>query len=1074
MEKRLTMFLACLFLSLGMALAQTQFSGTVVSAEDGQPIIGASIKVVGTKTGTVTNIDGDFSLSAAAGAKLEISYIGMKSKTVTAKANMKIALEADNHSLDEVMVVAYGTQKRSQITGSAAEVKSSDISKHIASTATSALGGKVAGVQLLSSSGEPGTAPKIRIRGIGSYSASSAPLYILDGAPYDGDISSINPTDIESMTVLKDAAASAIYGSRGANGVVILTTKKARGAHDAKITVDAKWGSNHRELPRYDLITDPGQYYETFYRAMFNSQYYHGKSEEESYAYANNNLFDSKNGGLGYNVYTVPEGETLIGKDFKLNPNAKLGYSDGKYYYTPDNYYDMINNSSFRQEYNVNINGASDRLSYYASLGYLKDGGIVANSDMQRYTARTNVEYQAKKWLKFASNMSFARTDANSPSFSDKTYGSSSNMFYIANMLAPIYPLYVRDATGAIMTNALGSPVYDANQTNFTRPAIMGNAIRDNMYDRSNSTIDQFTGNWVATVTPVDGLDLVANLTAWSYNKYDKYLYSRFGSGSSVDGQTEAELDRKLSLNQIYTANYNKEFGKHSISALLGYEHYMLKKQDLTGKNDHLYDPFIGELDNALGHKKERAESSSDELYRDGFFFRGDYNYDDTYFGEVSVRRDGSSIFAPGHRWGTFWSASAGWMISKEKWFKASWVDLLKLKLSYGEQGNDYFLDALGNLEFHPWTDKYTASYNEDSGEYSLIQSYVGNDNLTWEKSGELNFGVDFAFFHNRLSGSLEVFSKKTRDLLYDKTLPLSSGYSVATYPANIGAMTNKGIEFSVNGDIVRNQNVTWSVNFNATHVKTKMTELDPSISAEGLKGSSSILRVGGSRYEAYMYKSAGVNHENGLPLYYMDEKDKDGNVTVTTTTDLTKATKYDLGDVLPDVYGGFGTTLNLKQGIDFSIQFSYQLGGRIYDGVYQQYMHGGESSGIAMHKDLLNAWSAENPTSNIPRLSTVDADNQSIGAQTAVDTYLTSSNYLNLNNVTLGYTLPKALVNRLAMSNLRIYVAGENLFLLSARKGFDPRTSLGVGTFTSGAALISGGGYAAMRSITAGIQLTF
>ena len=441
MEKRLMTLLAALFLVIGSALAQTNVSGTVTSGDDGEPVVGAAVKVDGTNTGTVTDIDGHFSLNAPAGAKLTISYLGMKPQTVKAGSNMKVVLQNDDKTLDEVMVVAYGTQKRSSFTGAAGEMKADDISKHIVSNATQALTGSVAGVQLQTSSGEPGATPKIRIRGIGSMSASTEPLYIVDGSPYDGDIAAINPEDIQEMTVLKDAASAAIYGARGSNGVVIITTKKSRGAGAARITFDAKWGSNHREVPRYDVITDPGEYYETWFKAMYNSQYLHGSTAEKAYKFAIDNLYNEQNGGLGYQVYTVPAGENLIGTNFKLNPNAKLGYSDGKYTYLPDDYYKAINNSAFRQEYNLGINGSSDKVSYYNNLGYLRDGGSVKNSNFERFTARSNVEYQAKSWLKLASNIDYTHIKTQRPSFDADTYGSSGNLYDIATKIAPIYPI---------------------------------------------------------------------------------------------------------------------------------------------------------------------------------------------------------------------------------------------------------------------------------------------------------------------------------------------------------------------------------------------------------------------------------------------------------------------------------------------------------------------------------------------------------------------------------------------------------------------------------------------------------
>ena len=1082
MLKRLTMLLAGLFLMTGVALAQSTVSGTVYD-NNGEPIVGAAVRVDGTKTGTVTDVDGHFSISAPANSKLTVSYLGMKDQTVKAGQNIKVTLQNDEHNLDEVMVVAYGTQKRSSFTGAAGEMKADDISKHIVSNATQALTGSVAGVQLETSSGEPGATPKIRIRGIGSMSASTEPLYIVDGAPYDGDIAAINPADIQEMTVLKDAASAAIYGARGSNGVVIITTKKSRGAGAARITFDAKLGSNHREVPRYDIITDPGQYYETWFKAMYNSKYLHGSTAEEAYKFATDNLYNENNGGLGYQVYTVPAGENLIGTNFKLNPNAKLGYSDGQYTYMPDDYYDAINNSAFRQEYNLGLNGSSDKVSYYNNLGYLKDGGSVKNSNFERFTARSNVEYQAKSWLKIASNLDYTHIKTQRPSFDADTYGSSGNLYDIATKIAPIYPMYVRDAEGNIVTNEIGGPTYDMNQTNFKRPAISGNAMANNEYDRKNADFDQFRGNWVMTITPVDGLNLAANFTLFNRTGQYNYLYSRFSTNASVDGSAYNATTRNFSTNQIYTANYDKQFGKHAVNLLAGYEHYYYKESELYGSNDHLFDPFIAEIGNAYGRANMDQGSYTDRLVRDGYFFRADYNYDERYYGEFSLRRDGSSIFAPGHRWGTFWSASAGWQINKEKWFHADWVDLLKLKVSYGVQGNDN-MDSGENLarddfRFHPWSDFYKISYNETTKSYTSVQVFRGNSDLTWEKSGEWNVGADFALFNNRLNGTIDYFHKKTTDLLYMKSLPLSSGSAVTSYPANVGEMVNKGIEFTVNGDIIKTRHFTLSGNLNLTHFKNEITDLDPSVKENGIKGGSSILRVGGSIYEAYMYKSAGVDKTNGQPLFYKDVTDADGNVTgQTTTSDITSATRYDLGDVNPDLYGGFGFNLtwtpsNAGQ-LDLGFQFSYQLGGKIYDGMYQQYMTVVGNAGQTLHKDVLKGWDPiTNPNSNIPVLSSLAADGGNVG-QNSVDTYLTSSDYLNLNNVSLGYTFPKQLMQRLAISNLRVYVSAENLFLVSARKGLDPRTYMGVGGYTSGSALIGGGGYPAMRTITAGIQLTF
>jgi TonB-linked SusC/RagA family outer membrane protein len=1088
MKKRLTLFFVSLFLCVGAALAQTKVSGTVLSQEDGQPIIGAAVQVVGTQVGMLTDVNGKFSIALPEGKKkLRISYLGMETKDVDAKNNMRVFLKSDAKTLDDVLVIGYGTSKKSAFTGSAVEVNSKDITAHVTASATNALVGKVAGITATSSSGAPGSAPTIRIRGIGSYAASSTPLYIVDGVPTELSVATINPEDIESMSVLKDASASAIYGNRGANGVIIITTKKAKNNQDAEIKVDMKWGSNSRLIPRYDIIKNPAEYYETQYKAMFNSQYYHGATAEEAYAYADKYILDQNNGGLGVQVYDVPAGEKFIGTNFKLNPHAKLGYSDGDYTYTPDDWYNELFHSSFRQEYNASASGASGKLNYYASVGFLNDGGQVKNSNYRRYTGRTNVEYQAKSWLKLTTNMAFTHSISQTPSYSSDTYGSSTNLFYYANSMGAIYPLYLRDAQGKIMTLNGHNQYMRNNNTNQTRPSFLGNAAEDNEYNNYESFSDIFTGQWAAVITPITGLNLTAQLSATDYNRRATYLYSRFAqSGGSTDGAADVLHERNLAVNQQYLANYSHTFGEvHNLTVLLGYEQYKVKSQDLEGYKDHLFDQFIGELNNAKDHSKESANSSTGHYMTEGFFGRVGYDYDSRYFVNASLRRDASSKFAPGHRWGTFWSAGLAWQINKEKFMqKVKWVDVLKLKVSYGENGNDQ------GMNDYAYADQFTTSYNSTTGEYSISMSRLGNENLTWETKKSWNAGIDFALFKNRITGSLEVYTGTTSNLLWSKNLPSSSGKTVNSYYTNIGAVRNSGIEFALDANIIRAKDINWNVNIALAHNKNKITELDPSISKYGQRYSNQILKVGGSMQHAYMVQYAGVN-EQGQALYWKDtyvyEKDAEGNETTDIavdgdgnylvasselTTNLDDATRRDCGDILPKVQGGFGTTLQAF-GFDLTAQFSFQLGGKYYDGAYQQLMHNGQETGHAMHRDLLNAWSPENTNSNIPRLSTAAVDDPGSGSQTPMDRFLTSSNYLCLNNLALGYNLPKSIVTPLTLHNVRVYVAGENLFLLTKRKGMDPRYNLGIGGYTSGGGLASGS-YSAMRSITAGVTVTF
>ena len=1073
MMKLIISLLASLTATVAMA-QEINVSGTVIDYSNGEPVPYASVHLEGTMTGTSTDGDGNYSIRLPHGGNLvfsSIGYITVK-EAVNASMVLNIVMEPDTEHLEETIVVAYGTATKSSFTGSASMIGAETIESRVSTDVTAALAGTTPGVQIISSSGDPAAGGgTIRIRGIGSMSASNAPLYIVDGMPYDGSIADINPADVESMSILKDASASAIYGARGANGVVLITTKRASRSSDSKIRFDAKWGSNSRLIPQYDVINDPAQYYETHYRMMYNSQVYAGKSPSEAYAYADANLFNHNNGGLGYQVYTIPDGQKFIGEDFKLNPSAVLGYSDGEYYYIPDDWYGLTFSDSFRQEYNLSVSGAKDKLNYYGSIGYLNDGGIVSNSDYQRYTARINVDYQAKPWMKVTSSMGYAHSDSQTASYSS-SYGSSSNIFYVTNMMGPIYPLYVRDASGQIMTEN-GMKVYDSNQTNFIRPAFVGNAVRDNEVNRKKTYTDFITGKWGVTLTPVQGLSLSANIGLTNDNSRYNALYSRFGSQSSTDGLAYVSHDRTFAVNNQYLAEYKTDFGDsgHNLNVLAGYEMYKLKEQFLEGQNDHLFNPLVGELGNADGVSSRQTSSYSADYMTQGFLARVQYEYGNRYFASASYRRDGSSRFAPGHRWGNFGSVGAAWLISNEGFMSgAGWISMLKIKASYGVQGNDDLYPGSNYArKFYPYADNYTHSYNETTGEYSTDLAYKGNEDLTWESSQSFNAGVDFEFFGSRLNGSAEYFSRKTVDLLYSKDVPLSAGNPTGYYPVNVGSIVNNGFELTLEGILINTSEMQWSLNMNLSHYRNKILSLDPSVSEEGIKGGNYIYKIGGSLYEAYMRKYAGVNPENGKAQWYRKVLDKDGAWTGESeiTETFADASQYELGSVLPKLYGGFGTTFK-AYGFDLSAQFSFQLGGRYYDGTYQALMHTSSGIGTAWHKDALDSWSETNKDSDIPRL---DGDT-SVG-QTAVSNYLISSNYLSVNNITLGYTFPESVTSYLKISGLRIYVAGDNLAVKSARKGVDPRYSMGLGSLTSGSGLNSGS-YSAMRTITGGITLTF
>jgi TonB-linked SusC/RagA family outer membrane protein len=1067
------MILASMFLMVGVALAQTKVSGTVTSQEDGQPVIGASVLVVGTQVGTVTDADGKFSLTCPAGkSTLRITYVGMEPLEVSARPNMRIVLTSDQTALDEVLVVAYGTAKRSAFTGAATQVKSDVISRRQVSSALDALAGAASGVQVTQYNGQPGTDPTIRVRGIGSLSASSNPLYVVDGVPYDGKITSINPADIESMSVLKDASASAIYGARGANGVVIITTKSAKRGEDAKVTFNARLGVNKRGVPNYDVLEDAGDYYEKYYRALYNEKFYSaaGGDVAAAHAYANNNLFSQ----LGAKVFTVPTGETLIGTNFKLNPNAKLGYVEGNYYYTPDDWYDeMYNNNNLRQEYNATVSGATDRMTYYMSLGMLDEKGIINSSEYRRYTGRLSADYQAKEWLKVGANFGYAFEKQGAPG-AQNSWGSSGNSFYIADNIAPIYPLYVRNADGTNKIDDMGITVMDTGtDTNWKRKFSAGNPLIDltlNSYNLERSSIN--AKGFALIDLPLEGLRFNANISANIYDIRENNLYNpHYGTSSSSGGSVNVGHYRRIGINHQYLLTYQHSFGDHNVDLLAGYENYHMKYQTLETSKQNLYLDNVAELDNAIAYPSSPVSNTIDYTTC-GWLFRAQYNYQEKYFASASYRRDGSSRFASGHKWGNFGSFGVAWMISKENFMEStkSWLNELKIKASIGQQGNDALMYD-GALNYYPAEDRYKVS-DVNGIAVPVFDAYKGNRDITWETSTSTNIGIEFSMFKNRLSGSIEYYNRSTKDMLYYRPVAVSLGYD--SYPVNEGSMYNRGVEVQLSGTVFKTKDVSVELNANLTTLKNKITEY-PQV----MKGSMLIREEGGSIYESYLKSYAGVWHGDeseysfgkdfdkstlvlGDGLYYVDPDN--GDYTVTNVYNDAKQAHQ--GSTAPKAYGGFGLTAT-AYGFDFSVQFAYQLGGRLYDHKYQGLMSSNGGTGHNWSTDINNAWSPENPNSNVPRLDTgVDDD------QRNSNRFLVSSNYLCMNNITLGYTLPKKWLSAIKLSNVRVYITGDNLALWSKRKGLDPRRSLTMGVSTLGGGYSDT--YAGLKTISGGISVTF
>ena len=1068
------LLLACLFVGIGLVTAQTQkVTGVVISEEDGQPVIGASVLVKGTQIGIVTDIDGKFELTnvPSSAKTLQISYIGMETQEVGIKPTMRIVLKSNTEMLDEVMVVAYGTAKKSSFTGSASVVSSEEIGKIQTSNVANALSGKVSGVQLNNASGQPGaTAPTIRIRGISSINAGNDPLVILDGVPYDGDMNNLSSQDIESMTVLKDAASNALYGARGANGVIIITTKKGNSGK-ATVTVDAKWGSNSKGVQDYNVIKNPAQYYEVYYSSLKN--YFvnaMGMTDANAHLSAAQNMIDPVSSNpytLGYNIYNVPQGQLLIGSNGKLNPNATLGnvvhYGGMDMMLRPDNWMDEVYNHGLRQEYNMNVSAGTDKSSFYASISYLDNEGITVNSDYERLTGRLKADYQVKDWLKVGANMAYTHFNSNSLG-EDGSSSSSGNVFAIASYIAPIYPFYMRDGQGNIMTDSRGYKMYDwgsgfteADQNTYLlRPFLSNaNAYASNMLDENNAEGNAITANGFAEIRFLKDFKFTwtssVNLDETRQTAYTNPYYGQY---ASQNGRLYKYHTRQLSYNHQQLLNWKHSYGSHNIEAMVGHESYRSQYYNLYASKTNMFDPNNHELAGAITDSGNNSYTT--DYNTEGYFGRVQYDFNEKYFFSGSYRRDASSRFHPNHRWGNFWSAGGAWIISKEDFFNVSWIDLLKIKASYGQQGND----NIGNY-------LYVNTYNivNSGGHPAAVPAAMGNERITWETNGNFNAGVEFELLGTRLNGSIEYFMRKTTDMLF--SFPLSPSFGYSTYYANVGDMRNQGVEIELNATPIKTNDFVWDIRANLTYYKNKITYLPEerkTMELDGHWGFSSSNQFFGEGLPIYTFrlqKYAGVA-EDGQPLYYMNVKDENGNIIQKTTTAYEQASLYDCGTALPDAYGGFGTTFTYK-GFDLSVDFNYQIGGQIYDSDYASLM-GTTSSGSRgrnFHADILNAWTPEHTNTNIPRLQYNDQYTSSTS-----DRFLISASYLSLQNVNFGYTLPSSLTSKAGIDKVRIYFAGENLWLWSKRQGLDPRQSIS-GYSTSAY-------YAPMRTLSGGVTLTF
>ena len=1060
MEKRLTMILASLFLFFGMAFAQTQVSGTVVSQDDNEPIVGATVQVVGSNVGVATDMNGKFSLRMPEGkTMLRISYVGMEPIEVSARPNMRILLTSDKQALDEVIVVAYGSAKKSSFTGSAANVNSKDMELRPVASATKALEGNVSGVQVTSGSGQPGSSPNIRIRGFGSINASSAPLYVVDGIPYDGNLASINPADIESMTVLKDASAGALYGARGANGVVMITTKQGKSGK-ANVNWRSTVGWSNRALKKYDNVSQK-EFVQLYYEALRNDfQFNQGYSLADAEAAARASLGAKDN--LSSEFYNPFKNYTW---DNIIDPATGQVRADAQSAWDEDWMDAVLRKNAFRHEHQFSIDGGTDKTKYMLSLGYLNEDGLLETTSFQRYTARTNVDTQVTDW--FHANLSTALTHSES-NFSDYDGTSTSNVWYTAQFINPLFPVYLKDEKGNTMYDDQKRILYDwgeARPDGSYRPGSMsdfnslGMLMLDDAYTKRDAasvrTGIQFGGD-SPRFGVLQGLKLAINFGAdYNSSNYMRYMNSEHGNQKNAGGLIQKQNGRTLSytFNQLLT--WNRSFGMHNFDVLLGHEWYDYTYEYLGAGKTSLVNG-IKEL--RPGTTLYDADSYTQKYRINSFLSRLNYNYADRYYFSASFRQDASSRFYRDNNTGSFWSVGANWRISKEKFMQGiDWLDNLSFKISYGEQGNDNILDADGYANYYTWQSLYDLSYPNGDAPGGFV-STLENKDVSWEKNGNLNIGLEGTFFNSRLHASIEYFNKKTTDMLLNYPMALSTGFT--GYSANVGDMRNQGWEFEVSGTPVRTKDFEWTLGWMGSLLNNKVLKLTAE-SPEIIRGVR-IIKEGYELNTFYMSKSAGVDPLTGQQLYWAYEKDDNGNKVAGSdyiTNDYTKAnaSKYFLGSRIPDLYGSINTGLSYK-GLALTMLATYSLGGKIYDSSYASSMDLWYTSST-WNRAALRRWQKPGDITDVPRMAIAD------GSALATDRYLIDASYFAIKNITLSYTLPQLWVNKIGLGAVRVFTSMDNVALFTHLDGMDPQYNFGGGTDYD---------YVPNKTVTVGLEVKF
>jgi TonB-linked SusC/RagA family outer membrane protein len=1055
-----------------VALAQQVVTGSVTDQE-GMPLPGATVVIKGTSSATTADFDGNYTIAAKNGDVLVISYVGYSAAEVTVDGATANAALSTSNDLDEVVVTGYGTFSKEKFTGSAVTLSGEALSKKNVSNITSALLGEAVGVTVVNTSGQPGSAATVRVRGrTGSINGNSAPLYVVDGIPFNGGINAINPNDIESTTILKDAAATAIYGNRGANGVILISTKRGS-AEKTRVTVDIKSGTNMDYLPRYSVIESPERFTEIAWESLRNrgqglvdagfSQFAPASS------YATARLFSTAGFDPGYNMWNA------AGTDL-IDPATGKFYEGISRKYTPENWRDYAFQDSQRNEANLSISGGGKNMTYFYSVGALEDVGYSINSNFKRFNTRLNLDFKPFDWLTWRADMSYTHTASNANGQSS----DSGSVFWTTANMPRIYPLFLRDANGEKIKDIYGGYRYDYGEAPGPSRGFAGltNSIADANYNGDFSHSNRIGTNQSFNATLNEDFNFESTFSFYlqegdSTFRSDPFYGSSRGQGGYISKST-SEFRQWVIRNAI---RFNKDInnGDTVIDAYVAYESESRESYGMNANKFNLVDPQGNELYNAVVNNT--STSSTSVLSREAFVGFMKVSLQDKYFLSADVRRDGTSIFAE-TKWGTFGSLSAAWIISNEDFFNIDTFDFLKIKTSYGVLG-----EALGQGGY-PGYDSY--SIQNVDGQPSIGFVAKGNPDLTWERGEQFNIGIEFE--SGIFEGSLETYVKNRNDMFFTQNFGPSIGYR--SIVVNDGGIRNYGTEFDITANIIDNDDLKLSINVLGAIEKNEITQMpmDPATGKRKVIDPSGAyaLAKGHSSYEYYMREWAGVNPDTGYAQWYRNFDDKNANGAYDAGERIEDLHEYQLANpnatiledkvetytsatkrftdkvALPDLSGAFTINAEYKD-FDLTAIFTYGIGGYAYDSAYRDFMDNGPVANMQqLHSDIEKRWQNPGDVTDVPLLNSNWQTNQ---ASTSTR-FLVEADYLNFANLQIGYSIPSDLTKKISASSARIFLTGDNLMILTKRDGFNPTYSLsgGTGRYT----------YEPMTTISAGLTINF